>query len=140
MKKSFLILFFLVCSYIVVSDSHSQVKSLYFCEKYENGREIGISDKFTTGWLTVMLDLRESGESIGVSSVDILIIKINDNSGKEVCDTIDFVPFDVEPDWDYIYFTDEERLIFEDAGTYNVVCITKSGTPIANGEVQIVYQ
>ncbi|MCK7525975.1 MAG: hypothetical protein MZV64_54380 [Ignavibacteriales bacterium] len=28
---------------------------LYFCEKYGNNGEVGVSDRFTTGYLTVMV-------------------------------------------------------------------------------------
>ncbi len=122
------------------TDEFSDVELLYFCEKYdpETG-EIGISDRFTTGWLTVMLDMRKSGKTIGVRDVEIRISKIRDASGKKVSEKIlKTIKFSVEPDYDYIYFTDEKNLKFDTPGTYKVTLMDKKGNLIAKGEVEIV--
>jgi hypothetical protein len=138
MRKTYLIFFIVICSVIFGKNSFAQNKQLYFCEKYENSEEIGISDKFTTGWLTVMVDLRESGETMNTSEVELVIVKIKDSDGNPVNDTIDVIPFDVEPDWDYIYFADNDRVGFSEKGTFKVICRKKDGTTIASGEVEIV--
>jgi len=47
---------------------------LYFCERYDPVKgEINEAKKFTTGALTVMVDLRPSGKKMGVKEVDINI-------------------------------------------------------------------
>lgn len=140
MKKNYWIAFFFICSFIFSSLTYAQNNLLYFCEKYEDSLEIGVSDKFTLGWLTVIVDLRETGDTIGVSDVELVILKIADSAGTAVNDTIDIIPFDVEPDWDYIYFADEDRLSFDEPGTYEVICRKADGTEVASGEVEIVNE
>jgi len=103
---------------------------LYFCEKYDATKgEIGESSKFTTGALTVMVDLRPSKTKIGVSDVN---INITNKGTGEVVETL---PFTVQPSMDYIYFNDVE---FKKAGTYRVSCLKKDGTVVVSGEVEIV--
>jgi len=138
MRKTYLIFLVVICSVIFVKNISAQNKQLYFCEKYENSEEIGVSDKFTTGWLTVMVDLRESEETLDASEVELVFIKIKDTKGNPVNDTIDIIPFDVQPDWDYIYFADNDRVGFNETGTYEVICRRKDGTRIASGDVEIV--
>ena len=52
---------------------------LYFCEDYKNGEEINVSERFTPGWLTVMLDLRPTGKKLGVFKVELMLTKIKDD-------------------------------------------------------------
>jgi hypothetical protein len=108
----------------------SKENKLYFCENYDPAKgEIGESSKFTTGTLTVMVDLRPSKTKIGVSDVD---INITDKASASVVETL---PFTVQPSMDYIYFND---VAFSKPGTYRVSCLKKDGTVIATGEVEIV--
>jgi len=103
---------------------------LYFCEKYDTIKgEINESSKFTTGTLTVMIDLRPTKTKIGVTDVN---INITDKSTGKAIETL---PFTVKPDMDYIYFNDVE---FKEPGTYRVSCLKEDGTVIVSGEVEIV--
>lgn len=103
---------------------------LYFCEKYDAVKgEIGESSKFTTGTLTVMVDLRPSKTKVGVSDVN---INITNKGTGEVVETL---PFTVQPSMDYIYFND---VAFKKPGTYRVSCLKKDGTVIVSGEVEII--
>ncbi|MBX7047373.1 MAG: DUF3244 domain-containing protein [Ignavibacteria bacterium] len=103
---------------------------LYFCEKYDSKKgEIGESSKFTTGNLTVMVDLRPTKTKVGVSDVN---INITDKASGEAVETL---PFTVQPSMDYIYFNDVN---FKKAGKYRVSCLKKDGTVIVTGEVEIV--
>lgn len=112
---------------------------LYFCEQYKNGEEVGVSERFTPGWLTVMLDTRPTGTKLGTGKVELKLSKIKDSSGDDISEKIlRTVPFDVQADWDYTYFTDKKNLKFDSPGTYRVVCQKKDGTPIATGEVVVV--
>jgi hypothetical protein len=87
-----------------------------------------------------MVDLSPTGETIGVDEVELVIIKIADSAGNAVNDTIDIVPFDVDPDWDYIYFADQDRISFDEPGMYEVICRRKDGTEIVSGEVEIINE
>lgn len=100
---------------------------LYFCERYDLTKgEINESDRFTTGTLTVMVKLKKP---IGVNAVD---INLTDTKTGEI---IEIYPFSVNPENDYIYFDDVN---FENPGKYKVNCLTKDGTVIVSGEVEIV--
>lgn len=98
---------------------------LYFCEKYVT-KEIGESDRFKAGKVTVMVKLTNP---IGESAVD---INITDAATGKVVDT---QPFTVQPSWDYIHFDDVE---FKEKGKYKVSCLKKTGDVIATGEVEII--
>lgn len=108
--------------------------SLYFCEEYRGGKEIGVSDVFTIpragGYLTVMIKL---DKPIGVGKVDLRISKKTDGSEK----IVETVPFDVQPDWDYIHF---DEVTFHTAGMHRVTLLKPDGTPIAAGDVEIKYR
>lgn len=110
---------------------------LYFCEEYRGGKEIGVSDLFTIpsggGYLTVMIDMRPSGQTIGVGKVDLRITRLAGGSEK----IVETIPFDVQPDWDYIHF---DEITFKQAGTHKVTLMKKDGTPICSGEVDIKYR
>jgi len=108
----------------------SKENKLYFCEKYDPVKgEIGESSKFTTGTLTVMVDLRPTKTKVLVTDVN---INITDKATGEPIETL---PFTVRPDMDYIYFNDVE---FAKPGKFRVSCLKKDGTVIATGEVEIV--
>ena len=104
---------------------------LYFCEDYQ-GREINVSERFSTGWLTVMVKL---DKPIGVGKVDIRLEKMSDGKPVKIIDTI---PFDVPADNDYIYFQDKKNLKFSSPGDYRVTLLKKDGTPIVSGDVTII--
>jgi hypothetical protein len=121
------------------SDKKDGSAKLYFCEQYKNGEEIGVSKKFTPGWLTVMVDLRPAGTTLGTGKVELRLTKIKDGAGNSISEKIlKTVPFDVQADWDYTYFTDKDNLKFTSPGTYRVTCQKKDGTPIVSGEVEVV--
>jgi hypothetical protein len=105
--------------------------SLYFVEDYKNGEEIGKSDRFTTGWLTVMV---RTDEPIGVGKVELRVARVSGGSEK----IMDTIPFDVQPDWTYTYFQDKSRLKFSSPGTYKVTLQKVDGSPIVSGEVEVI--
>ena len=107
----------------------SSESKLYFCEKYDKVKgEINESKKFTTGTLTVMVDLRPEKKKIGVTEVDINI------TDKKTGDAVSTHPFTVTKDMDYIFFND---VPFEKAGKYKVSCLKKDGTVVVSGEIEI---
>ena len=116
------------------NESTASGGKLYFCEEYRNGKEVGVSDVFTIpsggGYLTVMIKLNEP---IGVGKVDLRISKKTGGSEK----IIETIPFDVQPDWDYIHF---DEITFHSAGKHRVTLLKPDGTPIASGDVTIKYR
>lgn len=118
------------------TDEESTVSGgkLYFCEEYRNGKEVGVSDVFTIpsggGYLTVMIKL---DDPIGVGKVDLRISRKAGGSEK----IIETIPFDVQPDWDYIHF---DEITFHNAGKHRVTLLKPDGTPIASGDVTIKYR
>ncbi|RPI15474.1 MAG: hypothetical protein EHM58_14030 [Ignavibacteriae bacterium] len=129
MNKKIKFLIFVIL-FIAVGSLYSQ--ELYFCQEYRNGEEIGVSDVFTMdrggGYLTVMF---KSNYAIGERKVEITVTKI-DGRYEELIDTM---PFDVNPDWDYIFFDD---IGFDRAGYYKVSLYKMNGSVIATGYVEIV--
>jgi hypothetical protein len=117
----------------------SPSSALYFVEDYKDGKEIGRSEKFTTGYLTAMIDLRSDKKTLGTGKVELKISQIKDANGKDISEKIiKTVPFDVQADWDYTFFTDHDNLKFDEPGTYKVVCQKPDGTPITSGIVEII--
>jgi len=106
--------------------------SLYFCEDYVDGEEIGVSESFTPGWLTIMV---KTDEPLGVGKVELRIVKIRKDGSEKIIDT---VPFDVQADWDYTFFQDKDKIGFKTPGDYKVTLQKVDGTPIVSGEVTVV--
>jgi len=113
--------------------SSSDVK-VYFCEEYTGGKEIGVSDEFIIGrnggYFTCMIDLRGTGKKIGVGKLELRITKLGDS--EKIIAT---EKFDVQPDWDYIYF--DKFHTFYSPGDYKVTVLKPDGTPVGVGEVKI---
>jgi hypothetical protein len=110
-------------------------QKLYFCEEYKDGKEIGKSSVFTIGpnggYMTCMIDLRNTGKTVGTSSVKLRIAEIT-GSGDDVLAS---PPFDVQSDWDYIFF--DKFYTFTYAGKFRVTALRSDGTKIASGIVKI---
>lgn len=113
--------------------SSSDVK-LYFVEEYSGGKEIGRSDEFIIGknggYFTCMIDMRGTGKKIGVGKLELRITKLGPS--EKIIAT---EKFDVQPDWDYIFF--DKFHTFYSAGDYKVTALKPDGTPVASGEVKI---
>jgi len=112
---------------------------LYFCEDYRNGNEINVSDVFTTGYLTVMVDLRPAGMTLGDDKVELILMKIKDEYGDRInFEFVNSIPFDVSPDWDYIYFQENKKLGFNVPGTYAVALFNSDGDFIVSGNIKVI--
>ncbi|MFA5403836.1 MAG: hypothetical protein WC358_02765 [Ignavibacteria bacterium] len=106
---------------------------LYLCESYtsEEG-EVGISDRFTTGYLTVMV---KCGYALGLSSVSIQFDKYD-------CDLGAFkyynkFKYNVSPDMKYIFFEGKD-LNFKTPGLYRVFLLDEYGKTVTSGLVEII--
>ena len=72
---------------------------LYFCEKYGRNGEEGISDRFTTGYITVMV---KCDYALNLDDVAIQYDKYNFRTGDfEYYKKFNFT---VQPDMKYVYF------------------------------------
>ena len=104
---------------------------LYFCERYDQDLgEVGISDRFTTGSLTVMAKL---ASSIYYTSITIQLDKFNPRANK--FEYYKDFSFSTDSDMTYIYFNDID---FGEPGFYRVFLLSPSKDTIASGIVEII--
>lgn len=138
MKKCKLILSVLAIVFIFVFKSNSyaqQYPVLYFCEKYGDNGEVGVSDRFTTGYLTVMV---KADGPLGLRDCSIQMDKYNCSTG-----TFNYYKkfsYVVEPDMKYVFFAknDESDMSFEETGIYRVFLLDHNDRTIASGLVEII--
>lgn len=108
---------------------------LYFCEKYGNDGEEGISDRFTTGYLTVMV---KCDYALGLSNVSIQFDKMNRTSGK--FEYYKKFSYKIEPSMKYIYFAKNSSsdMRFDDPGIYRVFLLDDNGKTVTSGLIEII--
>ena len=104
---------------------------MYFCEKYDGG-EVGISDRFTTGYLTVMV---KCDYALGLTDVTIQFDKFNCNTNK--FDYYKDFPYSVSADMKYIYFASKD-LNFDKPGVFRVYLLNSSRQTVASALIEIV--
>lgn len=112
-----------------------QYPVLYFCEKYGDNGEVGVSDRFTTGYITVMV---KADGPLGLRDVSIQLDKYS-------CVTNTFKYYKkfhyvVKPDMKYIFFerNDESDMSFEEPGIYRVFLLDHNDRTVASGLVEII--
>ncbi|TRZ65564.1 hypothetical protein D4R20_01925 [bacterium] len=102
---------------------------LYFCEDYVQDEEIAVSEKFTTGLVTVMVKMENK---ITDKDVNLKLERLV-NGEKEYVDKIAFTI----PVTNYIFFK-HKKLNFKRPGEYKVTLLGKDDNPIVSGRVTIV--
>lgn len=137
MKKSFLLFAFLFSLVLGISQNlfAQNEPVLYFCEKYGNNGEVGVSDRFTTGYLTVMV---KSDYTLDLEDCSIQFDLYNPRSKKfEFYKKFDYV---VEPDMKYIFFAknDDSDLKFEEPGFYRVFLLDDRDKTVASALIEII--
>lgn len=138
MKKSKLALALLAIVFVFAFKANSyaqQYPVLYFCEKYGANGEVGVSDRFTTGYLTVMV---KADGPLGLRDCSIQMDKYNCSTGKfNYYKKFDFA---VEPDMKYVFFekNDVSDMSFEDVGLYRVFLLDQNDRTVASGLVEII--
>ncbi|MCG6912906.1 hypothetical protein LJE86_03230 [bacterium BMS3Abin03] len=138
MKKSHLFfLFALLFTFIGMNVSvlAQNEPVLYFCEKYGRNGEEGVSDRFTTGYITVMV---KSDYALNLDDVSIQYDKYNFRTGDfEYYKKFDF---NVQPDMKYIYFSrnDESDMEFEDPGFYRVFLLDDRDRTVTSALIEII--
>ncbi len=108
---------------------------LYFCEKYGKNGEVGVSDRFTTGYLTVMV---KCDYALDLEDVYIQFDKYNTRSGKfEYYKKFDY---SIEPDMKYVYFSknSDSDMKFEDPGFYRVFLLDDNDKTVASALIEII--
>ncbi len=128
MKKLVGILFILFIASFNTSVNAQSCDLIYFCERYDQG-EVGCSDKFQAGKITVMAKLNNGFDS---TSVNLQLNKYNpaDTAFTYVREYI----FDVEKGTTYIFFPDIE---FTEKGVYRVFLLNPRKETIASALVEI---
>ncbi|HEX9253007.1 MAG TPA: hypothetical protein VF870_12240 [Ignavibacteriaceae bacterium] len=137
MKKSFVL--FAVLFALVLGLSQNILAQnepvLYFCEKYGKDGEVGVSDRFTTGYLTVMV---KCDYALDLEDCSIQFDLYNPRTKEfEYYKKFSYV---VEPDMKYIYFAknDESDLKFEDPGFYRVFLLDDRDKTVASALIEII--
>lgn len=138
MKKLQLLLPFLLLFVLFGFNSNSYAQNgpvLYFCEYYGSAGETGISDRFTTGFLTVMV---KCDYALGLTDVTVQFDKYNCNTGEfKFYKSFDYV---VESDMKYIYFSKNSTsdMSFDDPGIYRVFLLDENSRTVTSGLVEVI--
>lgn len=137
-KLSYLFLFMMFSSFFLMNLNvfAQEEPVLYFCERYDDyDGEIGVSDRFTTGYITVMV---KSDNALGLDDVTIQYDKYNFRTGKfEYYKSFDFA---INRDMKYIFFerNDDSDMKFEDPGFYRVFLLDDNGRTVTSSLIEIV--
>ncbi|MCY7363385.1 MAG: hypothetical protein LH629_15160 [Ignavibacteria bacterium] len=112
-----------------------QYPVLYFCEKYGSNGEVGVSDRFTTGYLTVMV---KADGPLGLRDCSVQLDKYNCSTGA--FDYYKKFNYTVKPDQSYVFFekNDESDMNFEKTGIYRVFLLDQNGRTVTSGLVEII--
>jgi len=125
-----------LCLFAFKSNVYAQqYPVLYFCEQYGTDGEVGVSDRFTTGYLTVMV---KADGPLGLKDCSIQLDKFNPGTSK-----FEFYKkfgYKIDLDMKYVYFekNEESDMSFEEPGIYRVFLLDQNGRTVASGLVEII--
>jgi len=109
---------------------------MYFCEKYDSyDGEIGVSDRFTTGYLTVMV---KADNALNLRDVSIQFDQYNERKDKfEFYKKFDYT---IDRDMNYVFFSrnDESDMEFEEPGFYRVFLLDSRDNTVASAVIEII--
>lgn len=108
---------------------------MYFCEKYGRNGEVGVSDRFTTGYLTVIV---KSDYALRLDDVAIQLDKYNFRTSE-----FEFYKkfyYNIELEMKYVFFekNDESDMEFEDPGFYRVFLLDDRDRTVASAIIEII--
>ena len=139
MKKLNYLFLFAVCFSFLGMYSNTLAQSepvMYFCEKYDDyDGEIGVSDRFTKGYITVMV---KSDSELRLKDVAIQYDKFNERNGKfEYYKKFNFT---IERDMKYVFFArnDDSDMEFEETGFYRVFLLDEDDRTVASALIEII--
>lgn len=108
---------------------------LYFCEKYSNVGEVGVSDRFTIGNLTVMVI---SDYALDLEDCSIQFDKYNTRSRLfEFNKRFDYI---IEPSMKKVNFSKNDKgdLKLDDPGIYRVSLLDDRDKTVASALIEII--
>ena len=130
------LLLFVAVSGLNIAAYAQEEPILYFCESYDSDKgEIGVSDRFTTGYLTVMV---KSDYVLNLDDVNIQFDKYNFRTGE--FEYYKKFAYTVQPDMKYIYFAknSESDMKFEEPGFYRVFLLDSRDKTVASALIEII--
>lgn len=138
MKKLYVIfsIFAIIAMFGLTSKTYAQnTPVLYFCEDYTSDGEVGISDRFTTGYLTVMV---KSDYAMGLSNVTIQFDRYNATS--KTFEYYKKYDYKIEPSMKYVYFKKNSTsdLAFDNPGIYRVFLLDQYGKTVTSSLIEII--
>ncbi|MBK9097207.1 MAG: hypothetical protein IPM14_03620 [bacterium] len=139
MKKiNFLFLLTMFFSVAVInSNVFAQAEPvMYFCERYDDyDGEIGVSDRFTKGHITVMV---KADDALRLKDVAIQYDMYNFRSGK--FEYYKKFYFTIDRDMKYVFFArnDESDMEFEEAGFYRVFLLDEDDKTVTSALIEII--
>jgi hypothetical protein len=137
MKKSYFFSLFLLFAIIGLKSEliAQNGPAMYFCEKYGKNGEVGISDRFTTGYLTVVV---KCDYALRLKDVSIQFDKWDPYSAS--FKYYKKFSYTLEPDMSYVYFSKNEDsdLNFEDPGFYRVFLLDDDDKTVTSALVEII--
>lgn len=139
MKKAYFLFSALLFVLILGVNSNVFAQSepvLYFCERYDSqDGEIGVSDRFTTGYLTVMV---KCDHALGLDDVSIQFDKYNSRTHE--FEYFKKFSYTVERDMSYIFFAknDESDMKFSESGFYRVFLLDDKDKTVTSALIEII--
>ncbi len=108
---------------------------MFFCEKYGRNGEVGVSDRFTTGYLTVVV---KADYALGLDDVAIQLDKYSYR--KAEFEYYKKFHYTIDTDMKYVFFSknDESDLDFEDPGIYRVFLLDERDRTVASALIEII--
>jgi hypothetical protein len=137
-KLNYLFLLTMFLSFVAMySSTFAQSEPvMYFCERYDDyDGEIGVSDRFTTGYITVMV---KSDSELRLKDVTIQYDKYNERNGK--FEYYKKFYFTISRDMKYVFFArnDESDLEFEEPGFYRVFLLDEDDKTVTSALIEII--
>ena len=135
---NYLLLFTIFLAFFAISPkTFAQAEPvMYFCEKYDSDLgEVGVSDRFTKGYITVMV---KCDDPLRLRDVSIQYDKYNFRTGEfEYYKKFDFT---VDRDMKYIFFSrnDSSDMEFNDPGFYRVFLLDENDKTVASAIIEII--
>ena len=108
---------------------------MYFCERYGADGEVSISDRFYTGYLTVMV---KCDYALGLRDCFIQFDKYNSRTSTfEYYKRFDY---NVKPDMKYIFFekNSSSDMSFDSPGIYRVFLLDENKKTVASALIEII--
>jgi hypothetical protein len=137
-KPNYLLLLTMFLSFLAMySNAFAQSEPvMYFCERYDDyDGEIGVSDRFTKGYITVMV---KSDAELRLKEVAIQYDKYNERNGK--FEYYKKFYFTISRDMKYVFFerNDDSDMEFEETGFYRVFLLDEDDRTVASSLVEII--